>query len=185
MTLSIEEVLRLYATRGAGMYGGEAVTQLEHALQCAQLAEGAGASDELVAASLLHDLGHLLTASTEGDDIHQFAAVPFLRGLFPEAVIDPIRMHVDAKRYLCYAEQGYWDALSPASKRSLELQDGVFNAKAAALFLARPHARDAVALRRWDDLAKVAGAVTRPLGHYAALLRTCALRSRSDHRLPA
>src|SRR5262245_21797605 len=121
MALRIEDVLHVYRTRGAARHGGEQVTQLEHALQCARLAEEAGCPIELVLACFLHDAGHLLTARAGesgpgGDDAHQHIAVPFLRGLFPPAVIEPIRLHVDAKRYLCYSEPGYRELLSPASK---------------------------------------------------------------------
>ncbi len=175
MASSIAQIVELFETRGAAQYGSEAVSQLEHALQCAALAEEAGAAPELVAASLLHDLGHLLAHSAHDngrdvDDVHQFLAIPFLRGVFPAAVLEPIRMHVDAKRFLCRAVPGYWDALSPASKHSLELQGGMFTSAEAKRFLERPFARDAVALRRWDDLAKVPGQSTPGMARYAALL---------------
>jgi phosphonate degradation associated HDIG domain protein len=175
MALSIVEVQRLFESRGAAQYGSEAVSQLEHALQCAALAQEAGATQELVAASFLHDLGHLVARAPhengrDADDIHQYLAIPFLRGLFPEAVLEPMRLHVDAKRYLCREEPGYWDALSPASKHSLELQGGAFSSAEAARFLRSPYARDAVALRRWDDLAKVPGRATPPIAHVARTL---------------
>jgi phosphonate degradation associated HDIG domain protein len=175
MALSIPEIVRLYETRGAAQYGSEAVSQLEHALQCAALAERAHAAPALVAASLLHDLGHLLAEAPhetgrDVDDVHQYLAIPFLRGVFPDAVLEPMRLHVDAKRYLCRAEPAYRDALSPASKHSLDLQGGAFSHTEAGRFIERPFARDAVALRRWDDLAKVAGAGTPVLAHYVQLL---------------
>lgn len=175
MALSIPEIVHLFETRGAAQYGGEAVSQLEHALQCAALAEAAQASPELVAASLLHDLGHLLAGAqhqsgSDVDDVHQFLAIPFLRGVLAAAVLEPIRLHVDAKRFLCRATPGYWDTLSAASKHSLELQGGAFSPIEAKRFLERPFARDAVALRRWDDLAKVPGKPTPGLARYATLL---------------
>jgi phosphonate degradation associated HDIG domain protein len=179
MPLAIAEIVRVYETRGAAQYGREAVSQLEHALQCAALAETAGAAAELVAASLLHDLGHLLVDAQrqnepDVDDVHQFLAIPFLRGLFPEAVLGPIRLHVDAKRFLCRAVPGYWDTLSPASRHSLELQGGMYSQAEAKRFLERPFARDAVALRRWDDLAKVPGTRTPGIAHYARALSALA-----------
>lgn len=175
MALSIEEIVHLFETRGAAQYGSEAVSQLEHALQCAALAEAAMAPPELVAASLLHDLGHLLAEEPHEngrkvDDVHQFLALPFLRGVFPAAVLEPIRLHVDAKRFLCRAAPGYWDTLSPASKHSLGLQGGVYTAREAQRYLERPFARDAVALRRWDDLAKSPGTATPLLRAYARVL---------------
>ena len=137
------------------------------------VAERAGASPELVAAALLHDLGHLLatrapaSASASGtDDLHQYLALPFLRGAFTDAVLEPIRMHVDAKRYLCQADAAYFGSLSAASVHSLALQGGVFSADQAHDFLQQPHAEAAVRLRRYDDLAKVAGRAVPPLKHY-------------------
>jgi predicted HD phosphohydrolase len=156
LALAVAEIVKLYETRGAAQYGSEAVSQLEHALQCAALAEAARAAPALVVASLLHDLGHLIAETPhdherDADDLHQFLAIPFLRGVLPPAVLEPIRLHVDAKRYLCRAEEGYWDALQ------------------------LPFAADAVALRRWDDLAKVPGRATPPLASRAQLLRSVAV----------
>jgi phosphonate degradation associated HDIG domain protein len=167
--ISVEEIVSLYERKGAAWYGGEPVSQLDHALQCAAHAEREGASAELVAASFLHDIGHLLAPHTE---IHQYLALPFLRPSFGDAVLEPIRLHVDAKRYLCFAEKGYWDDLSDASKHSLEVQGGAFDAKHAHDFLKRPFARDAVKLRLWDDLSKVPGAPGPTLADMAKLLGT-------------
>jgi len=163
------------------MYSGEPVTQLQHALQAATLAEQAGATPELICAALLHDLGHLLnpqgeTPSARGiDDTHQYFAIPYLRGLFRPAVLEPIRLHVDAKRYLCATDTGYFDKLSEDSRRSLALQGGVFSAEAAAEFIARPYAADAVRLRLWDDLAKDAAMRTPALPYFATLMTDCAM----------
>ncbi len=181
MTLNVADIVVLFETRGANSYGSEAVSQLEHALQCATLAEEAGATPELVAACLLHDLGHLVAPKPHAighrqDDLHQYIAIPFLRTAFPPAVIEPIVMHVDAKRYLCAVSDTYWDALSPASKHSLELQGGVFSEAEAQGFIARAHASDAALLRRWDDQAKTPGAATPPLAHFASILESCAVQ---------
>lgn len=179
--LSIDDIETVFARRGDEQYSGEPVTQLEHALQSAALAEGEGADDELVTAALLHDLGHLLHDLGESptlrgvDDVHQYAALPFLRGLFGERVLGGIRLHVDAKRYLCATRAEYHDALSEDSKRSLKLQGGVFDAAQAQAFIAQPGAPDAVRLRLWDDQAKVAGLPTPPLTHYLERARRCAL----------
>ncbi|GAB4464348.1 MAG: HD domain-containing protein [Burkholderiaceae bacterium] len=188
MALSLHDIARLFEAKGHRLYSGEPVTQLEHALQSAQLAERAGAGAALVTAAFLHDLGHLIndlgeTPTLRGmDDKHQYVALPFLRGLFGDDVLQPIKLHVDAKRYLCVHGDGtlsgaeYWAALSDDSKRSLELQGGVFGAVEAEAFIAQPYARDAVRLRRWDDLAKVAGVATPPLSHYLAVAARVALR---------
>ncbi|MES2244172.1 MAG: phosphonate degradation HD-domain oxygenase [Pseudomonadota bacterium] len=179
MALKVEEITTLFQTRGAAQYGGEAINQLQHALQCAHLAERSGASPELVAAALLHDLGHLLAQPEPPkdagvDDLHQFLALPFLRGVFPDAVLEPIRMHVDAKRYLCRVDSQYQASLSPASQRSLTLQGGPFSGEDAAIFMAQAFAADAVALRRWDDQAKDPAATTPDWAHYIGVLELAA-----------
>jgi phosphonate degradation associated HDIG domain protein len=181
--LTLHDIEALLQTRGHAQYSGEPVTQLQHALQTAALAEGEGADDELVTAALLHDLGHLVhdldavsAPTLRGiDDLHQFIAIPFLRGLFPERVLGAIQGHVDAKRYLCATRPGYLESLSADSKRSLQLQGGVFDAAQAQAFIARPGAQEAVRLRLWDDLAKSADAVTPPLVHFMDRARRCAL----------
>ncbi len=175
MALTLDEITDLFHANGAVQYGSEAVTQQQHALQCAHLAEQAGATPALIAAALLHDLGHLLAPeqrpkSAGADDLHQFMALPFLRGVFPDAVLAPIRLHVDAKRYLCQADPAYWAGLSPASQRSLVLQGGPFTAEEAAAFIDQVFAADAVALRRWDDSAKNPEALTPGWTHYAGVL---------------
>lgn len=179
MSLNVEVILELYERRGTKQYGCEAVTQTEHALQCAALAAEGGASAELVAACLLHDIGHLIAEQPHHvesaiDDVHQFLAVPFLRGTFCDAVLEPIRLHVDAKRYLCHAETGYWQGLSTASRHSLELQGGGYGQIEAERFLARPFSWDAIRLRRWDDAAKVPGKATPRLKDFAKALRLLA-----------
>ncbi len=183
MALTITDICACYEAKGDRAYSGEPVSQIEHALQTAHLAEQAGASSVMITACFLHDLGHLLndqgdTPTARGiDDTHQYFAIPFLRGLFGAEVIEPIRLHVDAKRYLCRARPQYWQGLSPDSKRSLELQGGVYSTEDAAAFIDRPHAADAVQLRLWDDLAKVAGMQTPGWAHFATHMQACALRA--------
>ncbi|HSW18731.1 MAG TPA: HD domain-containing protein [Ramlibacter sp.] len=175
---TVEEVTDLLTLNGARQYGQEAVSQLEHALQCAALAEQAGEGDAVIVAALLHDVGHLVAprrdaapdAPPSRDDLHQYIALPFLRSLFPAAVLEPIRLHVDAKRYLCLADAAYWESLSPASRHSLELQGGVFSADEAQAFIAEPFAPQAVRLRRYDDLAKAPGLRVPDLLHYTGRL---------------
>ncbi len=181
--LTLADIEQLFAERGGEQYSGEPVTQIEHALQTAHQAETEGASDELVTAALLHDLGHLLhdfgdTPSLRGvDDVHQYRALPFLRGLFSDDVLDAIKLHVDAKRYLCATRADYHAALSDDSKRSLVLQGGVFSRIEAESFIARPGAADAVRLRIWDDLAKAEGLVTPPLNHFMQRAGRCVLKA--------
>ena len=179
MALTLQDIGTLFARHGTAQYSGEPVTQLEHALQSACLAEQAGADDELITAALLHDLGHLLndqgeTPSLRGvDDVHQYFALPFLRGVFGERVLCAIKWHVDAKRYLCATQPDYRAGLSTDSKRSLKLQGGIFSDEQAAKFIAQENAPEAVQLRLWDDQAKSPGLVTPPLSHYLASARRC------------
>jgi [1-hydroxy-2-(trimethylamino)ethyl]phosphonate dioxygenase len=176
---TVDQVMALLKEAGAHRYGGEPVSQLEHALQCAQLAEAGDATDELVIAALLHDLGHLMhdigeDAALKGlDDKHEVRALHLLRRAFGDAVLQPIRLHVNAKRYLCRVDPAYHDALSPASKLSLTLQGGPFSEAEARQFILQPHAVDAARLRTWDDRAKTPGAATPPLAHYAAIMARC------------
>ena len=170
----IDTLLELYENKGTAQYGREAVTQTAHALQAAALAETEGAAPALVAASLLHDVGHLLAKreSQNEDDKHEDIGWGFLKQQFGAAVAEPVRLHVPAKRYLCAVEPEYFGILSPASVRSLDLQGGRLTADEAATFRRVPFAEDAVRLRRWDDQAKVPGARTKTLRDYAALLRS-------------
>ena len=183
MSLTLNEVVDLLQRRGHQQYGMEAISQLEHALQCADMAQQAGETPETIVAALLHDMGHLLAAERDGqsehdtskDDLHQYIALPFLRTLFPDAVLEPIRLHVDAKRYLCLMDSGYWAELSPASKHSLEQQGGVFSEQQAEVFMQHNFAAEAVRLRRYDDLAKVPAKVVPDLSHYAEHLQQVVL----------
>jgi phosphonate degradation associated HDIG domain protein len=181
MTLKLGDIEKLFRDHGHIAYSGEGVSQLEHALQSAQRAEEAGATDALVTAALLHDLGHLLnrqgeTPTARGiDDQHQYFAIPFIRTLFPPAIGETIRLHVDAKRALCAIDPDYYESLSEDSKRSLTLQGGIFSPEETEAFLAKPFAEDAMRVRRWDDAAKVAGQQTRPLAHYLEIAGRCTI----------
>ncbi|NJM98281.1 MAG: HD domain-containing protein [Phormidesmis sp. RL_2_1] len=181
--LTLRPVVDCFITRGHEQYGREAVTQLQHALQCATYAESAGESSTLVAACLLHDVGHLLhdlgeDAAERGlDDRHEYRALPFLSALFPAAVTEPIRLHVNAKRYLCATQEDYWAELSNASKLSLELQGGIFSEAEAMAFINQPHAKDAVQLRIWDDLAKDPAQKTPNFEHFLPTLVDCLVPS--------
>ena len=179
MAFALDDVTALFERYGDLAYEGEGVSQLEHALQAAALAEAENAGDVLVTAALLHDLGHILArqganATLRGiDDRHQYFVIPFLHAILPATVTEPIRLHVAAKRALCALEPGYADSLSPDSRRSLALQGGRFNAEDTEAFLIRPFAREAMRLRRWDDAAKVPGKPTPDLAHFLAIARRC------------
>jgi len=178
-TNAIEEVTELFLGGGGRQYGGEAVTQLAHALQCAASAEAEHASPALITAALLHDIGHLThkfgaKPAVRGiDDMHEQGGADFLASRFEPAVSEAVRLHVDAKRYLCAVEPGYFASLSPASVRSLELQGGVFSPAEAQEFIRRPFAEDAVRLRRWDEQAKVKGLKTPDFAHFESYMAKC------------
>jgi gamma-butyrobetaine dioxygenase len=154
---------------------------MEHALQCAALAQASGAAPGLVAAALLHDVGHLLMeepAAAATDDRHEIVGAQALKGAFDLPVRAPIALHVSAKRYLCFSEPGYFDALSAASKVSLALQGGPFDARQAAAFEQQPFWRDAIALRRIDEAGKTDDAAHPRFADYRPLLESLCLFGR-------
>ena len=176
----IDEIFELFARRGDEAYFGEPVSQLEHALQTAMQAEEAGAPDTLIAAALLHDIGHLLHQLSEDiadhgvDGWHERIGAMWLARYFPEAVTEPIRLHVEAKRYLCAIDAEYQRQLSSASIQSLALQGGAMSEAEAREFEAIPYIREAVRLRRWDDQAKAPRWETPDLAQYQFLLERLA-----------
>lgn len=155
------EIVELYARKGGLAYPGEAVTQLQHAWQCAQLAARAGAKPALRLAAWLHDIGHLYadepgaTTLAGIDARHESRGAAALRPLFGDAVAAPVAMHVEAKRYLVGAHEGYFARLSEVSVRSLALQGGPMSKEEQARFEAQPFFQDALRLRAWDDAGKV------------------------------
>jgi phosphonate degradation associated HDIG domain protein len=170
------EVARIMERRGGEAYLGEAVSQLEHALQAAWFATQANGSPTLVAAALLHDIGHLLHDLPENvagqgiDTRHEDAGYDWLIERFGPTVADPVRSHVAAKRYLCAVEPEYLTRLSPTSVQSLALQGGPFAEVEVREFEQLPFYREAVRLRRWDDAAKRPGFAVPALDTYSALL---------------
>jgi gamma-butyrobetaine dioxygenase len=173
---AVQRILELFETRGAADYLGEPVSQREHALEAAQLAIRDGASDALVAAALLHDIGHLLgpednPADRGIDGLHEDAGCAWLRQAFGPEVTEPVRLHVAAKRCLCAVEPDYRSRLSPASVHSLELQGGPMSDVEVREFEALRFHADAVRLRRWDDEAKIPGLPVPVMQEYVELLR--------------
>jgi phosphonate degradation associated HDIG domain protein len=173
----VRVIADLFAAEGAGEYLGEPVTQAQHMLQAAALAEGAGAAPELVAAALLHDVGHF-TGAVSGrqlmkgtDNRHGDQGADWLAQWFGPGVTEPVRLHVAAKRYLCAVEPGYFGALSPASVHTLRIQGGPMTPAETAEFEASPWCQSALRLRRWDDAAKDPEAIVPAFGYYQRLLR--------------
>lgn len=173
----VQKIITLFHEQGDSEYGGEPVTQGEHALQAAQLARTESAPASLVVAALLHDIGHLLHALPDDapeqgiDDLHEELGHRFLIKYFKPAVSEPVHLHVAAKRYLCAVEPDYLALLSEPSVISLRLQGGPMSMKECQAFEANPYYADAVQLRRYDDMAKVPNLAVEPIEFYASFLR--------------
>lgn len=160
------------ADRGRRNYG-EKITIAEHSLLTAAAAEEHGASDPLVAACLMHDVGHTLDEPDDGYGIHSHGDLggDWVATRFGPAVAEPVRLHVDAKRYLCAHDLGYHDRLSAASQYTLTRQGGPMTDDEAMDFESRPYAHDAVQLRRWEDeYGKAVGIEIPELSRFGPLL---------------
>jgi len=175
----LDDLLELYRSELANAMYDEVVTEREHALQAAMIAEAAGADDATVAAALLHDVGRLMIdwdtaegAFVAADRAHDRVGERYLQQLFGPEVTAPVGMHVAAKRYLCATDPEYFGLLSPVSVRSLEVQGGPMSADEVAEFEQRPGWQAGVQLRRWDDQAKLVDADTKSIDDYLPLLRT-------------
>jgi gamma-butyrobetaine dioxygenase len=172
MSTVYSEIEALFTSGVSEEYLGEDVKLVEHMLQCAALAREAGATDELVVASLLHDIGHLLIPSSvedydSGVDAHHDeVGAAWVAERFPESVSEPVRLHVEAKQYLVATNPSYLAKLSIASQKTLEMQGGVFSAEAAEQFIKQPWAKEGVQLRIWDDDGKVRNKDVPGLGAY-------------------
>jgi phosphonate degradation associated HDIG domain protein len=173
----MNELVALFESPAARRTYDEEVTELEHALQTAALARAEGAADHLVAAALLHDVGHLvsddnvpLDEDLAEDFHHERVGARYLARWFGPEVTAPIALHVAAKRYLCAVEPGYLDDLSPSSTRSLALQGGPMSPAEVEAFERLSHHEAATLVRRWDDRAKVAGLAVADLDAYRSLL---------------
>src|SRR5579871_802151 len=173
-----DQIFSLFEARGHDAYFGEDVSQQEHALQAAHLAEGAKARPALIVAALLHDIGHLIHGLPENiadqgiDGFHETAGAKWLSAHFGPEFPDPIRLHVDAKRYLCATDPAYQATLSPSSLQSLALQGGPANSDQVREMEENPYFAGAVLLRRWDDTAKVPGLNVPGFEHYRNLINS-------------
>jgi len=173
----VDYLIELLEKKGSNLqYGNEKVTQLEHALQCAELAEENKLPNSTIAAALLHDIGHLLY---DGDDPihegkdghHENIGADYLAKYFGDEIIYPIRAHVDSKRYLAAVEAEYFNSLSEASQISLAAQGGIFSKEEAKEFIKKPFMKGAVEMRRFDDMAKILNKQTPNLNHFKHYLK--------------
>ena len=164
--------------KGHRRYGLSAINQTAHALQAARLAEQAGCDAALITACLLHDIGHMVhdlgddPAKDGIDDKHEALGAEWLSQHFDFEVVEPVRLHVAAKRYLCAVDEDYFAQLSPASRLSLQLQGGPFTTAQVRKFEEHPCFAAAIKLRRWDEQAKVPQLQTPPLERYLDYART-------------
>jgi len=169
-----KSVTDLFAHHGGNLYGGEAITQIRHGLQCAQLAKDEGAPPYLIISALLHDIGHFLhdefeqAQARDEDRFHENLGSQFLGQWFGPDVTEPIRLHVDSKRYLCATQPDYHDKLSPASQHTLRIQGGPMNADEVAAFENNAQYKDAIRVRIWDDGGKDPAMKTESLDHFLA-----------------
>jgi phosphonate degradation associated HDIG domain protein len=174
-----QQLLAVYAGRATRRYGLSEVSQLQHALQSAAHAEAGNCAPATVLAALLHDVGHMVhdlgedPASRGIDDVHEEQGAKWLSGHFGPDVVEPVRLHVAAKRYLCATEQDYFGKLSADSVRSLGLQGGPMSADEVAAFRKRPFFEEAVRLRRYDEAAKDPHASTAEFDHFLRHVATC------------
>ena len=173
----VEFIADIFQRRGTDSYLGESVTMSQHMLQGALQAENNGANDEIIAAALLHDIGHYTSefpADMVGvgqDNYHEEAGARLLAPFFSQRIVSCVRYHVPAKRYLCVIDQTYYDDLSDASKHTLSLQGGLMSAEEMQEFAATPYLEDILQVRRWDDLAKDPLQKTPPFSYYQPILK--------------
>jgi len=172
----IEKIVKNYKTNKS-LYIGEKVTMSEHMIQSAMLAEKNKCSSSLVCASLLHDYGHFILddpdqlINKKEDGQHEDVAYLYLKKYFKKNVVEPIKIHVKAKRYLA-RNQKYYKILSQASKVSLHLQGGVMSEQEAKKFEKERFFHDAIKLRKFDEAAKKTGIKMKNINDYKNLLNT-------------
>lgn len=176
-----EELTAIFSGGISAEYLGEDVKLVEHMLQCGDLAIENGASDAMVVAALLHDIGHLLIESSVADyenavdAHHDEVGAAWVAARFPLSVSEPVRLHVAAKQYLVATEPEYLARLSAASQKTLQMQGGVFSEAEANEFIQQPYARDGVTLRIWDDEGKIRNKPTRSLAEFKSYVEAVAI----------
>jgi 2-amino-1-hydroxyethylphosphonate dioxygenase (glycine-forming) len=170
----VKEVFDLYRTYGDADYIGEPVSQIEHMVQAAQLAEAAGYDDEVILAAFFHDIGHICEMDGQKEKMglygiksHEEIGSKYLKSRgFSDKICQLVENHVAAKRYLTYADESYYNKLSEASKKTLEYQGGRMTAEEAEAFKNAPLFEPSIALRFWDEEAKIENQPMPPLEHF-------------------
>ena len=180
----VDFIRDIFDRRGVESYLGESITMSQHMLQAAQNAEQAGEPGDVITAALLHDIGHFTSEFPDDfveqkiDTLHQHAGATILERFFQPAVSEPVRWHVDAKRYLCAVEPEYYSGLSDASVKTLKLQGGPFDQAQLREFESRPHYETALRVRRYDDMGKVPGKATPDIDYYLSMAQVVLGKSR-------
>jgi phosphonate degradation associated HDIG domain protein len=173
----VDFIRDIFDRRGSDSYLGETITMSQHMLQAALNAEQAGESSDVITAALLHDIGHFTSEFPDDfvelgiDNFHQHAGAAILERFFNAAVTEPVRWHVDAKRYLCAVEPEYFASLSDASVKTLKFQGGPFDEDQLREFEKRPHYKTALRVRRYDDKGKVPGKTTPDFDYYLSMVQ--------------
>ena len=176
----VDKIINKYQTNNS-LYIGEKVTIIEHMVQTAMLAEQNHSSESLICACLLHDYGHFIIenpdhlVSKSMDGKHEDIAFNFLKNYFKPEVFEPIKLHVQAKRYLC-RNKSYWNILSEASKVSLKLQGGIMNDNEAKKFVSFKFHNDAILLRKYDDEGKIPNIKMNKIEDYRNLINSQLIR---------
>ncbi len=180
-----DEIMELYNGYGGNEYAGEKVTQLEHMVQAAELAEEQGFDEEVVLAAFLHDIGHISEAAKDaaggvdddnrmgafGIKDHEELGAEFLREKgFSKKVYRLVESHVEAKRYLTARDPAYYAELSDASKKTLEYQGGPMTYEEADAFEQYPLFTLIIQMRKWDEQAKIEHKPLPDLQHYRRMM---------------
>jgi phosphonate degradation associated HDIG domain protein len=177
----VDFIIDLFSRRGSDEYMGEPVSMAQHMEQTAACATADGATNDLVIAALLHDIGHFvgdlpIDALESGiDNLHELTGAKFLKTYFPASVTEPIRLHVAAKKYLCAVDEQYFALLSAASVQSLQVQGGPMTKTEIETFESSPYHQVAIQLRRYDDDGKVAGLEIKTVQGYKSTLQSLLL----------
>ena len=157
-------------------YIGENVTISEHMIQSAMIAEKSKSKGFLICSCLLHDYGHFILDDPDElvrknqDGKHEDIGYEYLKKFFKREIVEPIKHHVMAKRYLA-RDKKYYNKLSNASIVSLELQGGLLNRKEAKLFEKEEFFKEAIKVRKFDEAAKKVGLKIKDIIQYKDLLK--------------